>query len=357
MQPASSTAFLALRRSTRIERGESLSNVEPCHHCGFQHQGNVHLFCFSPRDVDLEFVCAASRGDLPMVLALLRGEALSSVVQTEEGNRPRGEDLSSKRPAVNSRDAGKRGKQRLTHVDVRARPRFHRTPTAMHRASAHGCEDVMKALLEARASVDSRSARFATPLHTCANVACAKLLLEAGAQVTDGNYAQHTAIYAARSGVYCKDPGEQVRLVEFLQRWSRDQQPLPPIFVAPVHSGGAHSSKFWPGLSSLEIEHVLQRSASKHVSAVQECEDECAICLAPLLCDRNKDEEENRDLLTLCTEQREADAMRLVHLCCGHIFHETCVVPALRACCRCPYCRQDVRTNLKGLKPSRRHSK
>eukprot|EP00746_Dinoflagellata_sp_MGD_P080798 gnl/MRDRNA2_/MRDRNA2_322115_c0_seq1.p1 gnl/MRDRNA2_/MRDRNA2_322115_c0~~gnl/MRDRNA2_/MRDRNA2_322115_c0_seq1.p1 ORF type:complete len:126 (-),score=18.84 gnl/MRDRNA2_/MRDRNA2_322115_c0_seq1:183-536(-) len=53
---------------------------------------------------------------------------------------------------------------------------------------------------------------------------------------------------------------------------------------------------------------------------------ECAICLDVLM---------NGDT-----------ASQLVQLRCGHVFHEACIVRALRSHCCCPYCRQDARRQL-----------
>jgi len=160
MQPASSTAFLELRRAIKRDRLIHQSLLEGraadlgiapsgCQHCGVRHSGHPHLFCFSSKDVDKAFVQAAGRGDLRIVQALLARRTLAEIHRISQAKAKK----------------DKKWTDRLTHVNVRARPRFHRTPTALHRACAHGHDNVVSALLNIKASVGSRSARFATPLH------------------------------------------------------------------------------------------------------------------------------------------------------------------------------------------------
>lgn len=280
---------------------------DPCRHCGVRHRGHPHLFCFSPRVVDLDFVRAAARGDLKAVAEALVAKAAAG----GGGRRPSRAEL-------------------ITHVDVRARPRFHRTPTALHRAAAHGHEGVVAALLDAGAMVEPRSARFATPLHTCATAACAARLLQAGAHVAERDYSQATALVAARAGTYVRDVAERARLVAVLQAWQAEHEaPAPSLPSSPT---GRAATKFMPGLSAAELELVLRTSRCKTVAVPGEAEEdgnapECAICLADLVDPAGSDE----------------PGLALVRLGCRHAFHEACLVPALRRSCCCPYCRQDVR--------------
>jgi len=287
-----------------------------CHHCGEHHSENSHLFCFSRLDVDLEFVRAAAVGDLGVVEALLANDTLE-VVERRQG-------------VVRGSWLQQRGTQQLTHVNVRARPRFHRLPTALHRACAHGQLQVVSCLLQARASVASRSARFATPLHVCATVDCAALLLQHGALVGDLDYSQSNAVVAARTGTYCKDPSEQRRLVLLLATWKAQHE----ASATPRQVPADRKVKTWPGMSMSELARVVGRQHSRsslsrgseeatdktmHIAELSE--SECSICL------------------TMFADSQQ-EAMRLR---CGHWFHIACVSPALRRCCLCPYCRQDAR--------------
>jgi len=90
MQPASSTAFLELRRAIKRDRlihqalleGRAADlGIAPsgCQHCGVRHSGHPHLFCFSSKDVDKAFVQAAGRGDLRIVQALLARRTLAEI--------------------------------------------------------------------------------------------------------------------------------------------------------------------------------------------------------------------------------------------------------------------------------------
>jgi len=387
MQPASSTAFLELRRAIKRDRlihqalleGRAADlGIAPsgCQHCGVRHSGHPHLFCFSSKDVDKAFVQAAGRGDLRIVQALLARRTLAEIHRISQAKAKK----------------DKKWTDRLTHVNVRARPRFHRTPTALHRACAHGHDNVVSALLNIKASVGSRSARFATPLHVCATVDCAALLLRAGAHVNDLDYSQRDAVAAVQTGVYCTNPGERVRLARLLHQWRNQHEA--PTRMTPFH--GERKTLAWPGLSAAEVERVLRdgalmalarskasprsdwgsepaRATTEEVQKQLNCKDEngthhgvseaqpcafeascspdwevkaenrspdggsldehdeeCPICLASLYC--------------ICGDEGNSEFGSLVKLRCGHVFHEMCLVPALRQCCLCPCCRRDTRT-------------
>uniref|UniRef100_A0A7S4Q799 RING-type domain-containing protein n=1 Tax=Alexandrium monilatum TaxID=311494 RepID=A0A7S4Q799_9DINO len=358
MQPASSVAFLEQRRSVREQRhaqqtlaeGRSaapLPEHDPCRHCGARHQWHPDLFCFSPLDVDAAFVKAAAVGDIAKVQALLGGQTLGDVEGPGSSKRALGQRLDPKTKG--------RQRQRLTHVDVRARPRFHRTPTALHRACAHGHAEVTAALLAAGASPKSRSARFASPLHTCATAECAALLLQAGARVGERDYSQKSAVAAARDGTYCRNPEERSRLVALLRDWQAEHETATalPVITPP------RENRIYVGMSAAEIGDVVRRgvlnawpptpgsSGSGGQTSVPPTPQGAG---APAGLSGEEEEEQDTqeegegiDECAICLADLAGEGPRLVRLRCGHVFHEACVVPALRSCCRCPYCRQDVR--------------
>lgn len=209
-------------------------------------------------------------------------------------------------------------------ADANSRVKRVRITSAMHEASRLGHFRLLRLLLQSKGDANLLNASFRTPLHSAQTVETARLLLQHGAEVSPSDP-------RSPSVLDCPHLQNKPDLARLLLDWHLQQQPLP----APPQAESVHPPKtIFPPLTAVQLASVMRCwrcpnqpssvSAKFSKGGKADFEEECAICLLPLI---------------------EGE---VISLPCGpHVLHLDCLLPWLRQRCLCPVCRCDLRPMLR----------